>query len=52
MLVGYARTSTADQAASFETPIAELQKAACEKIFAEQVSAVAKERPELEAALE
>jgi DNA invertase Pin-like site-specific DNA recombinase len=52
MLVGYARTSTADQAAGFETQIAELQKAACEKIFAEQVSAVALERPELGAALE
>src|SRR5262245_25061323 len=52
MLVGYARTSTADQAAGFEAQIAELQKAACEKIFSEQVSAVAKQRPELEAALE
>ena len=52
MLVGYARTSTADQAAGFETQIAELQKVACEKIFTEQVSAVALERPGLEAALE
>ena len=52
MLVGYARTSTADQVAGFESQIAELQKAGCEKIFAEQVSAVALERHELEAALE
>ena len=52
MLVGYARTSTADQAAGFKSQIAELQRAGCEKIFAEQVSAVALERPELEAALE
>ena len=52
MLVGYARTSTADQVAGFEAQVAELQRAGCEKIFAEQISAVAKKRPELEAALE
>jgi DNA invertase Pin-like site-specific DNA recombinase len=52
MLVGYARTSTADQVAGFESQFAELQRATCEKIFSEQVSAVARERPELEAALE
>lgn len=51
MKVGYARTSTIEQAAGIEAQIRELQAAGCEKIFQEQVSSVA-ERAELERALE
>lgn len=50
MLVGYARTSTHEQAASLEAQIAELREAGCEKIFSEQASAVGK-RPQLDAAM-
>jgi DNA invertase Pin-like site-specific DNA recombinase len=52
VLIGYARTSTTDQAASFEAQQAELRQAGCTKIYCEQVSAVAKERPQLERALD
>ncbi len=52
MDVGYARTSTVDQIAGFEAQIVALEKAECEKVFREQVSAVARHRPELEAAME
>lgn len=41
MLVGYARTSTADQVAGFEAQVRELEKVGCEKLFSEQVSSVA-----------
>lgn len=52
MLVGYARTSTLEQVAGFESQIKELKAAGCEKkIFREQVSSVA-ERKELDAALD
>ncbi|MEK0084201.1 recombinase family protein [Benzoatithermus flavus] len=51
MLIGYARTSTTDQEASFEAQQEELRKAGCEKVYREQVSAVAKERPQLDKAL-
>src|SRR6202165_2522440 len=40
MIVGYARTSTADQVAGFEAQVKELSAAGCEKIFQEQVSSV------------
>ena len=50
--IGYARTSTVDQDASFEHQRQELERAGCAKVFAEQVSAVASERPELERAIE
>lgn len=46
MLVGYARTSTVEQAAGFEAQMRDLKAAGCERIFAEQVSSVA-ERAEL-----
>jgi DNA invertase Pin-like site-specific DNA recombinase len=49
--IGYARTSTIDQAAGFEAQIKELEGAGCEKIFQEQVSSMA-QRPQLEAALD
>ena len=50
-IVGYARTSTADQQAGLEAQIAELQAAGCTRIFAEQVSSVDAVRPELKSAL-
>jgi DNA invertase Pin-like site-specific DNA recombinase len=42
--VGYARVSTSDQ--NLEMQIQALEKAGCEKIFAEKVSGATKERPE------
>lgn len=51
-LVGYGRTSTADQIAGLEDQIAELKRAGCTRIFAEHVSAVERHRPELEGALD
>lgn len=51
MNIGYARTSTADQLAGFESQIKELERAGCEKIFSEQVSSVAV-RPQLQSAIE
>ncbi|TWX67301.1 recombinase family protein [Colwellia demingiae] len=42
MLVGYARTSTVDQVAGFESQIKELTNIGCERIFQEQVSSVGK----------
>jgi len=50
MIVGYCRTGTAEQKAGLDAQITALQQAGCERIFAEQISSVAK-RPELEAAL-
>jgi DNA invertase Pin-like site-specific DNA recombinase len=52
MLVGYARTSTAEQAAGLAAQERDLRAAAvgCERVFAEQVSATAP-RPQLAAAL-
>jgi DNA invertase Pin-like site-specific DNA recombinase len=51
MIVGYARTSTADQVAGLEGQLNELTAIGCEKIFHEQVSSVGV-RAQLEAALE
>jgi DNA invertase Pin-like site-specific DNA recombinase len=42
MLIGYARTSTVDQEAGYEAQLRDLEKAGCEKIYAEKVSATAK----------
>lgn len=50
MLVGYARTSTADQVAGLEAQHRDLTAAGCEKLFSEQVSSVA-ERAQLDACL-
>jgi DNA invertase Pin-like site-specific DNA recombinase len=50
MLVGYARTSTIEQAAGLEAQRRDLLAVGVEDIFAEQVSSVA-ERAQLEAAL-
>lgn len=51
MIVGYARTSTREQVAGFEAQKRELLDAGVEKIFEEQVSAVA-QRERLKAAIE
>ncbi len=51
-LVGYARTSTADQKAGLEAQLRDLQQAGCTKIFKEELSSVAAQRPQLDAALE
>jgi DNA invertase Pin-like site-specific DNA recombinase len=40
MLIGYARTSTADQKAGLEAQMAELKAADCEELFVEQVSSI------------
>jgi DNA invertase Pin-like site-specific DNA recombinase len=50
MLVGYARTSTAEQAAGLEAQDRDLQAAGAEKVFSEKVSSIAK-RPALADAL-
>ena len=47
MLIGYARTSTTDQHAGFEAQLVELKVYGCERMYQEQVSAVAS-RQELE----
>ena len=41
MLIGYARTSTVDQQAGFEAQLVELNAYGCERMYQEQVSAVA-----------
>jgi DNA invertase Pin-like site-specific DNA recombinase len=51
MLVGYARTSTVDQAAGFEAQLRELKAAGCERVLSEQVSSVG-QRDQLAAALD
>ena len=51
MLLGYARTSTIEQQAGLEAQIRDLNKVGAQKIFAEQVSSVAK-REQLEQALD
>src|SRR5262249_15415923 len=51
MIIGYARTSTAEQKAGFEAQVAELTAAGCNKLYREQVSSVGK-REQLEAAID
>ena len=51
MLIGYARTSTTDQQAGFDAQLVELETYGCERIFKEQVSAVAS-RGELDKAID
>jgi DNA invertase Pin-like site-specific DNA recombinase len=51
MLIGYARTSTVDQQAGFEAQLTELNAYGCERLYQEQVSAVAT-RTQLEAAID
>ncbi|MER9822211.1 recombinase family protein [Mesorhizobium sp. M0115] len=52
MFVGYARTSTIEQAAGYEAQLRDLKSHGCEKIFSEQVSSVNSRRPELERAID
>ena len=51
MFIGYARTSTTDQHAGFEAQLVELKAYGCERMYQEQVSAVAS-RKELERAID
>jgi DNA invertase Pin-like site-specific DNA recombinase len=51
MLIGYARTSTTDQHAGFEAQLVELKAYGCERMYQEQVSAVAS-RQELDRAID
>jgi len=51
LLVGYARTSTADQEAGLQAQVRDLQAVGCTKIFQEQVSSIA-QRTELGRALD
>lgn len=51
MKIGYARTSTLDQQASFEAQIRDLEQAGAEKVFREQISSVG-QRTQLDAALD
>jgi DNA invertase Pin-like site-specific DNA recombinase len=51
MLIGYARTSTVDQQAGFEAQLVELNAYGCERMYQEQVSAVAT-RTQLDAAID
>ena len=51
MLIGYARTSTTDQAAGFAAQLVELNAYGCGRTYQEQVSAVAS-RHELETAID
>lgn len=50
MFIGYARTSTIEQVAGFESQIKELEDAGCSEVFREQVSSVGK-RPKLDEAM-
>lgn len=51
-MIGYARTSSADQQAGLDAQVSELEAAGCTRIFQEQVSAVDESRPQLQAALD
>jgi hypothetical protein len=51
VIVGYARTSTVEQVASFEAQERDLRAAGVEQVFAEQISSVAS-RAQLDAAID
>lgn len=50
-IVGYARTSTSDQKAGLAAQIEELKAAGCSRVYAEQISSLDANRPQLSAAL-
>ncbi|BCB20062.1 integrase [Bosea sp. ANAM02] len=52
VLVGYARTSTAEQTAGLADQVAELSRLGCERIFEEHGSGVDNERPKLREAID
>ncbi len=51
-MIGYARTSTAEQTAGLEAQVRDLLQAGCEKVYREQVSSVDADRPQLKAAID
>ncbi len=51
MMIGYARTSTAEQLAGLADQVRELTAANCGLIYQEHISALVNERPELERAI-
>jgi DNA invertase Pin-like site-specific DNA recombinase len=51
ILIGYARTSTAEQVAGLEAQVRDLKTAGCKKLFREQVSSTA-DRDQLEATVD
>jgi DNA invertase Pin-like site-specific DNA recombinase len=51
ILVGYARTSTAEQVAGLDAQVRDLKSAGCKKLFREQVSSTA-DRDQLEATID
>jgi len=51
-LIGYARTSTIDQKAGLEAQLRDLTNAGCTKIFQEEISSRASQRPQLTAAFD
>lgn len=51
-IIGYARTSTADQQAGLADQIATLEAAGCGRIFSEHASAAGRDRPQLSACLD
>ena len=50
-IIGYARTSTTDQVAGLADQVSALERAGCERIWQEHISALASHRPELTACL-
>ena len=50
--VGYARTSTTDQKAGLEAQWRDLEAHGCDKVFSEEISSVARERPQLDRCLD
>ncbi|MHA6689402.1 recombinase family protein [Devosia sp. A449] len=51
-MVGYARTSTAEQVAGLEAQLRDLEAQGCTKVFSEQVSSIGDGRPQLTAMLD
>lgn len=51
-VIGYARTSTAEQEAGLEAQTRDLKEAGCTRVYAERVSSLAAARPQLSAALD
>lgn len=51
-IIGYARTSTAEQIAGLDAQVRDLEAAGCTKVFAEQVSGSSGKRNELVAAMD
>jgi DNA invertase Pin-like site-specific DNA recombinase len=52
VMIGYARTSTRDQKAGLEAQLRDLNATGCAKIYVEEVSSIATNRPELDRAVD